>query len=57
MKEVAATFGEARVLYDDWYDAEFARLGLDVELPNLYRTQSELIALFPDYKDISETWY
>jgi hypothetical protein len=44
-KHLATTFGEARVLYDDWYDAEFARLGLDVELPNLYRTQSELIAL------------
>jgi hypothetical protein len=57
MKEVAeqlaAAFGEARVLCDDWYDAEFARLDLDVELPNLYRKQSELIALFlyPDYKD------
>ena len=32
-EHLAAAFGEARVLYDDWYDAEFARLGLDVELP------------------------
>lgn len=50
---LASAFGKDRVLYDKYHEAEFARVGLDVELPNLYRTQSELIALFlyPDYKD------
>ena len=50
---LASIFGKERVLYDKFHEAEFARVGLDVELPNLYRTQSELIALFlyPDYKD------
>jgi hypothetical protein len=50
---LAGAFGKDRVLYDKYHEAEFARVGLDVELPNLYRTQSELIVLFlyPDYKD------
>jgi tetratricopeptide (TPR) repeat protein len=50
---LAAAFGRERVLYDKYYEAEFAQLNLDVNLPSLYRTQSELIVLFlyPDYKD------
>jgi hypothetical protein len=43
---LAAAFGRDRVLYDKFHEAEFTRVGLDVDLPNLYRTQSELIALF-----------
>jgi hypothetical protein len=48
---LAAAFGKERVLYDKYYEAEFARLDLDVYLPRLYRTQSELIVLFlcPEY--------
>jgi hypothetical protein len=48
---LAETFGEQRVLYDDYHDVEFARLDLDVYLPKLYRTESELIVLFlcPEY--------
>ena len=48
---LAAAFGEDRVLYDKYHDAEFARLDLDIYLPALYRTQSELIVIFlcPEY--------
>jgi hypothetical protein len=51
-ERLAATFGEDRILYDKYHEAEFARLGLDVHLPELYRTQSELIVLFlcPEYE-------
>jgi len=44
-------FNKDRILYDKYYEAEFARPDLDVYLPGLYRTQSELIVLFlcPEY--------
>jgi tetratricopeptide (TPR) repeat protein len=42
-----------RVLYDKYLEAEFARPNLDVYLPNLYRSESELVVLFlcQDYKN------
>jgi len=43
---LASCVGREHVLYDRWYEAEFARPDLDVYLPNLYRTESELIAVF-----------
>ena len=48
---LAAAFGEEAVLYDKYHEAEFARVDLDVYLPNLYRTQSELLVVFlcPEY--------
>ena len=52
MAQVAASlaerFGEAAVLYDMFkgHKADFARTDLDVYLPNLYRTESDLIVLF-----------
>jgi TIR domain len=48
---LADAFGKKRVLYDKYYEAEFARPNLDVYLPELYRAQSELIVLFlcPEY--------
>src|SRR5262245_50175488 len=48
---LAAAFGKERVLYDKYYEAEFARIDLDVYLPRLYGTQSELIVIFlcPEY--------
>ena len=50
-KHVATAFGEERVLYDKYHDAEFARLDLNVYLPALYRKDSELIVVFlcPEY--------
>ncbi len=48
---LAERLGRDRVLYDKYHDAEFARLDLDVYLPGLYRTQSELVVIFlcPEY--------
>jgi hypothetical protein len=39
------------VLYDKYHDEEFAQPDLDVYLPNLYRTESELLVVFlcPEY--------
>lgn len=44
---------KTRVLYDKYYEAEFARLDLDTYLPNLYRNESELVVIFlcPEYKE------
>jgi hypothetical protein len=48
---LAERLGRDSVLYDEYHDAEFARLDLDVYLPGLYRTQSELVVIFlcPEY--------
>lgn len=43
---LSAHFGKSRVLYDMYFEAEFARPNLDVYLQNLYRNESELIAVF-----------
>ena len=53
---LASTLGEERVLYDRYHDAEFARLDLDVYLPNLYRTQSELLVLFLCAEYATKRW-
>ena len=44
--ELAQRLGQKRVLYDKFHKAEFARPDLDAYLPNLYRTEAELIAIF-----------
>jgi hypothetical protein len=38
--------GEAKVLYDKWHRAEFARPDLDLYLPKLYHEQSRLLVFF-----------
>ena len=43
---LSAVLGKERVLYDKYYEAEFARLNLNVYPPKLSRTQSELIVVF-----------
>ena len=43
---LAEQAGQERVLYDKYHEAEFAQPDLDVYLPNLYRTESELIVIF-----------
>jgi tetratricopeptide (TPR) repeat protein len=50
-EKLSTEVGWTQVLYDKFYEAEFARLDLDVYLPRLYREQSELIVLFlcPEY--------
>ncbi|MGJ8652325.1 MAG: AAA family ATPase [Opitutaceae bacterium] len=44
--KLAKQLGRERILYDHFYEAEFAKPNLDVWLPNLYKDQSELIAIF-----------
>lgn len=43
---LAGQVGKERVLYDKYHEAEFAQPDLDVYLPNLYSTESELIVIF-----------
>lgn len=43
---LSGEFGQDRVLYDKYHEAELARLDLDVYLPNLYQKDAELIVLF-----------
>ncbi len=43
---LAAKLGRDRVLYDSWYEHEFARIDLDVYLQGLYHNESDLIAVF-----------
>jgi len=43
---LAAQLGGTAILYDTWYEAEFARPNLDTYLQALYHDQSDLIAVF-----------
>lgn len=48
---LAAKYGKEYILYDKYYEAEFARPQLDVYLQDLYHNHSELIVVFicPEY--------
>jgi hypothetical protein len=50
-ERLAERLSQARVLYDQFHEAELARVDLDVYLPRLYRDACELIVvvLSPDY--------
>ena len=50
---LANVIGKDRVLYDKYYEPEFARPSLDTYLQCLYHSQSELIVVFicSDYKE------
>ncbi|MFP3941141.1 MAG: TIR domain-containing protein, partial [Thermoanaerobaculia bacterium] len=43
---LSGELGRDRVLYDRYYEAEFARPNLDTYLQRLYRDQSELVVVF-----------
>ena len=43
---LAKRLGEERVCYDNWYQAELARLNLDLYLQLIYHEQSDLIVVF-----------
>lgn len=43
---LAEKLGEKKILYDKYLAPEFARPNLDVYLPNLYHTESDLIVIF-----------
>ena len=50
---LAAALGSERILYDEYYEAEFARPNLDTYLQALYHDESELIVMFlcAEYED------
>lgn len=50
---LAERFKKQRVLYDKYHEAELARRDLDLYLPNLYRTESDLVVVFlcPQYAE------
>ncbi len=43
---LAQSLGRDHILYDKWYDAEFARRDLDIYLADLYHSHSELLVVF-----------
>ena len=49
---LAKRFGEARILYDKFHEAEFARRDLGLYLPDLYHDEVDLIVVVvcPDYE-------
>jgi tetratricopeptide (TPR) repeat protein len=49
---LAAQFGQDKILYDKYHEAEFAQYDLGIRLPILYGKQSDLIVpvLCPDYE-------
>ncbi len=42
---LAAEFGEDKILYDKYHEAEFARFNLGIRLPKLYHEESDLIVV------------
>lgn len=48
---LAARFGQEKILYDNYHEAEFARYDLGLYLPTLYGEQSDLVVpvLCPNY--------
>jgi hypothetical protein len=45
-ERLSERIGRERVLYDAYYEAEFARIDLDTYLQRLYHDESDLIAVF-----------
>ena len=43
---LANVYGEKRILYDKFFEAEFARPNLDIHLQKLYHSESRLIVIF-----------
>jgi tetratricopeptide (TPR) repeat protein len=50
---LAVRFGQEKILYDKYHEAEFARSNLGIYLPNLYNLQSDLVVVVvcPDYDE------
>jgi len=55
-RSLADELGQANVLYDQWYRAEFARPNLDVHLPGLYHEQSLLVVFFLCSQYVEKDW-
>ena len=54
--QLTNNLGEGRVLYDEYYEAEFARRNLDVYLQNLYKNESELVVVFFGNQHYNKAW-
>ena len=50
---LAGRFGEDKILYDKYHEAEFARRDLGIYLPDLYHDQSDLVVVVvcPNYDE------
>jgi hypothetical protein len=55
-EELSVVVGQDSVLYDKYHEPELARLNLDIHLPNLYRTESELVAIFLCAEYATKRW-
>lgn len=55
-EHLAKVVGQNRVLYDNYYEDEFARPNLDIYLQRLYHDESELIAVFLCAEYESKQW-
>lgn len=53
---LAKEFGEMKILYDRYHEAEFARPDLDIYLPQLYLEESELIVIFLCAQYVDKRW-
>src|SRR6266545_3685765 len=42
---LAERFGKERILYDKYYEGEFANADLGIDLPDLYQKESDLVVL------------
>lgn len=54
--ELSKVLGQARVLYDKYYEAEFAKPNLDTHLQRLYHDESELIVVFLSQAYANKEW-
>jgi len=53
---LAKRFGEDKILYDKYHEAEFARRNLGVHLPNLYHNNSDLIVVVICRDYVEKEW-
>lgn len=53
---LSTEFGKDKVLYDNYFEEEFSRIGLDVYLPSLYRKESELVVVFLCAEYLEKRW-
>ncbi len=55
-ERLAQALARERVLYDQFHEAEFARSGLNVYLPDKYRKESDLIVVFISKEYDEKPW-
>ncbi|MDA0283670.1 MAG: TIR domain-containing protein, partial [Planctomycetota bacterium] len=53
---LAERLDKSKVLFDEWYEAEFARIDLGTYLPELYRKDADLVVVFHCSDYVAKTW-